>query len=127
MVPYGFDNFHRDGAGVMDDQGARPNYPGDVAPLTYAAPPADFSKIYSDYTGSAVNAISTVTSDDFKEARNLYRNIMQPDARERLVNNVASSMRKVRKREQEKVWTKAMAVWKQVDDELAQQILKQLA
>lgn len=128
LVPYGFDNFHRDGAGVVDNQGARPNYPGDVAPLTYSKAPSDFSKVYSDYSGSsAAYTLSNVVSDDFKEARNLINNVMKPDARQRLLDNVSSSLLKVRVEAREKVWPRALAVWKQVDEKFASEVEKHLS
>lgn len=126
MVPYPYMSFARDGAHAVDNQGARPNYPSSLYPLDYKPDPVPYTKLHSKHESEAVMSLSEISDADFVGPKTLYTKVFSDEERQRFVKDVSNSMNKVRPDCKQHVFTRALAVWKRVDETLAQQISQKL-
>jgi len=123
-VPGGAANYGRDGAARADDNGgAQKNY----EPNSFDGPVQTEEPLYKGLDSSgpsgAYAPVRHAEDDDFVQAGSLYR-LMPPDARQRLVDNIAGSLAQVSK---EEIIERSIAHFRAADAEYGERVAKAVA
>ncbi|KAG8726537.1 hypothetical protein FRC11_014997 [Ceratobasidium sp. 423] len=113
-------NFQRGGFMSVVSQGARPNYQSSIAPLTYKKG-SKVTKQHEIFEGAAVADLSEITELDFEQPRALWQKVMNDDAKERFVQNVAGHLGNAKSGE---IKARQLSVFAAVDQNLSDRIAK---
>ncbi|PWZ01566.1 catalase-domain-containing protein [Testicularia cyperi] len=116
-------NFQRDGAMAFYNQGPRPNYISSIAPPMFKSRSVDVDAVHSDYEGNAVAFLSGVQEEDFVQPRELWRKVFTDQDRKNTIATISGHMQNCSDPE---ILKRAIAVWHQVDADLAASIAEPL-
>lgn len=114
-------NFQRDGSMAFFNQGARPNYLSSSEPITFIKRKVDLDTTHGHFTGKAVTFLSEIRPEDFNAPRALWQRVFDEPARERFVENVAGKMALCK---DEEILKRQIAIFREVDSDLAKRIEK---
>jgi catalase len=95
--PFMVNNYQRDGSMRMDDNGGRlpnyfPNSFDDIKPdQAYRRPPEFLAQPVADWFDRNAEG----ENDHYTQPGNFYRNVLSPEDKERLVSNIAESLRQI--------------------------------
>lgn len=116
--PFKVKNYHRDGFMAINNQGGAPNY----YPNSFSGPEYDpaVKHLYpvQTVTGDVDRYEDGVTDDDFLQPRDFWRNVLDNDAKERLVNNLAGSL----KLTSDFIQERAVKLYYKVDESLGKRL-----
>ncbi|ESU11694.1 hypothetical protein FGSG_05695 [Fusarium graminearum PH-1] len=118
---YKFGNFQRDGQMAFYNQGARPNYLSSIDPIKFRTRTVDLDKTHGHFTGEAITFLTAIRPEDFNAPRALWRNVFDEPARERFINNVTGKMKLCK---QEEPLKRQIAIFREVDPEIADRLEK---
>ncbi|EKJ73678.1 hypothetical protein FPSE_06296 [Fusarium pseudograminearum CS3096] len=118
---YKFGNFQRDGQMAFYNQGARPNYLSSIDPIKFRTRTVDLDKTHGHFTGEAITFLTAIRPEDFNAPRALWRNVFDEPARERFINNVTGKMKLCK---QEEPLKRQIAIFREVDPEIAERLEK---
>lgn len=118
---YKFGNFQRDGGMAFFNQGARPNYLSSLDPIQFRDRSVDLDKTHGHFSGEAITFLSEIREEDFKAPRALWQNVFDEPARERFIHNVSGKMASCPNKE---ILKRQIAIFREVDDDLARRIEK---
>ncbi|KAN0066517.1 hypothetical protein ACQY0O_000611 [Thecaphora frezii] len=116
-------NFQRDGSMAFYNQGPRPNYISSIKPPKFLQRAVDIDAVHGDYEGNAISFLSGVSEEDFVQPRELWRKVFSEEDRKNTIENISGHMSTCRDPE---ILKRAIAVWHQVDADLAAGIAKPL-
>jgi catalase len=120
-VAYPMYNFQRNGFGAMLNQGARPNHLSSLSPPQFKPRPYDIGKINGHTDGHAIAHLSGLKATDFDQPRALYGRVFTEVERKTFIKEVSGHMQTCTSKD---VLANAIAVFHQVDADLAAQIAK---
>ncbi|KAK7588160.1 hypothetical protein V9T40_005405 [Parthenolecanium corni] len=104
-------NQQRDGAQSYQNQGGAPNY----YPNSFSGPsPSPSAKASPFELNGVVDRYETAGEDDFSQAKLFWKNVLKPDERTRLVNNLVNNLKSA----VEFIQERAVKNFAQVDEEL---------
>jgi catalase len=103
------------------NQGARPNYLSSIDPIKFRTRTVDLDKTHGHFTGEAITFLTAIRPEDFNAPRALWRNVFDEPARERFINNVTGKMKLCK---QEEPLKRQIAIFREVDPEIAERLEK---
>ncbi|EPQ32055.1 uncharacterized protein PFL1_00253 [Pseudozyma flocculosa PF-1] len=116
-------NFQRDGGMAFYNQGPRPNYISSLAPPKFLQRTVDLDAVHGDYEGNAISFLSGVSEEDFVQPRELWRKVFSEEDRQNTIKNISGHMSTCTDKG---ILANAIAVWHQVDADLAAAIAEPL-